>query len=81
MPKRMTVVFDDVELYTAVKVEAARRGCHAKDIIAAAVREWLEAREDEELHLALEQARAEWVEQGGIEAGEFFRQLESRPQG
>ena len=42
MPRRMTVVFDDEALYTALKVEAARRGCYAKDIVASAVREWLE---------------------------------------
>ena len=46
MSKRMTVVFDDEELYTAVKVEAARRNVPAKDIIAEAVREWFEFQED-----------------------------------
>ena len=49
MAKRMTVVFDDERLYTALKVAAARLGCPAKDIVAGAVRDWLEAREDEEL--------------------------------
>ena len=33
MSKRMTVVFDDEGLYTALKVEAARNGQHAKDIV------------------------------------------------
>ena len=77
MAKRMTVVFDDEELYTALKVEAARKGCHAKDIVADAVREWLEAREDEELQGELEEARLEWQGQGGVEAGEFFHQIEA----
>ena len=77
MPKRMTVVFDDEELYTALKVEAARKGRHAKDIVADAVREWLEAREDEELRSELEEARAEWQRDGGMEAGEFFRRLKA----
>lgn len=75
MPKRMTVVFDDEELYTSLKVEAVRRGRHAKDIVAEAVREWLEAREDEELRSGLEEARAEWERHGGVEAGKFFQQL------
>ena len=48
MSKRMTVIFEDEELYTALKVEAARKGRYAKDIIAEALREWLETREDEE---------------------------------
>ena len=80
MSKRMTVVFEDEELYTALKVEAARTGRHAKDMIAEAVREWLEAREDEELGRELEEARAEWGQQGGVEAGEFFRESKVSPQ-
>ncbi len=75
MSKRMTVIFEDEVLYTALKVEAARKGRHAKDIVAEAVSEWLEAREDEELRVGLEEARAEWERQGGVEAREFFRDL------
>ena len=75
MPKRMTVVFDDEELYTALKVEAARRGWHAKDIVAEAVREWLEDKEDQELRSGLEEARAEWEDRGGVEAIEFFQNI------
>ena len=48
MAKRMTVIFEDEALYTALKVEAARTGRHAKDIVAEAVREWLETGEDDE---------------------------------
>jgi hypothetical protein len=73
MSKRMTVIFEDEALYTALKVEAARTGRHAKDIVAEGVREWLEAREDEELKAGLEEARHEWERQGGVEASEFFR--------
>ena len=73
MSKRMTVIFDDESLYTALKVEAVRTGRHAKDIIADAVSDWLEAREDEELRDGLEEARQEWERQGGVEANEFFR--------
>ena len=80
MSKRMTVVFEDEELYTALKVEAARTGRHAKDMVTEAVREWLEAREDEELAKEVEEARAEWKQQGGVEAGEFFRELKVGPE-
>ena len=73
--KRMTVIFEDEALYTAVKVEAARRNRPLKDIITEAVREWLEAQEDAELLSTIEQARIEWKEKGGAEGGEFFRQL------
>ena len=71
MAKGMTVVFDDEELYRALKEEAARRGCPAKDIVAGAVREWLE---DGELEGELAEARLEWQRQGGVEAGEFLKQ-------
>ncbi len=36
--KRVTVVFDDEELYRAVKVEAARTGRTVKDIVTEALR-------------------------------------------
>ena len=75
MSRRMTVVFDDDELYTALKVEAARTGRHAKDIVAEAVREWLATQEDEQLLGDLEEARLEWQRRGGIEASEFFAEL------
>ena len=68
----MTIVLDDDQLSTALKVEAVRTGRHAKDIVADAVREWLEAADDEELNAALELARAERQQDGGAEAGAFF---------
>ena len=76
MPKRMTVVFDDEGLYTALKVEAVRRGCYAKDIVIEAVREWLDAREDQDARDGLEDARVEWKREGGEEARKFFRDLD-----
>ena len=73
MAKRMTVVFDDEALYTDLKVAAARSGLHAKDIVAEAIRNWLETKEDEDLRQDLDEARREWETRGGVEAGEFFR--------
>ena len=75
MAKRMTVIFEDEELYTELKVAAARKGCHAKDIVAAAVREWLEVIEDQELREGLDDARGEYARDGGMELGEFLRQV------
>ena len=65
MGKRMTVVFHDEELYTALKVEAARRHRPASELVAEAVREWLERQEDAEGVPLIEEARAEWQAQGG----------------
>ena len=77
MSKRMTVVFDDEGLYTALKVAAVRSGQHAKDIVAQAVRDWLEARDDEELQAGLAESRGEWERDGGREAGDFFAELDA----
>lgn len=65
MSRKMTVVFHDEDLYTYLKVEAARRHTAASEIIADAVREWLESREDAELLPTIEAARTEWKERGG----------------
>ncbi len=76
MSRRMTVVFHDEELYTYLKVEAARRHMPASDIIADAVREWLESREDAELLPVIETTRAEWKEKGGRPWSEVEQELE-----
>jgi hypothetical protein len=47
MPRRMTIVFDDEALYTALKVEAARTHRPAKDIVADALHLLFEATPDE----------------------------------
>jgi len=65
MSRKMTVVFHDEDLYTYLKVEAARRHMPASEIIADAVSEWLESREDAELLPAIEAASAEWKDKGG----------------
>ncbi len=64
MAKRMTVVFDDEELYTWLKVEAVRRHVPAKDIVATAVREWLQAEEDAEDVRIAEERIAEYERLG-----------------
>jgi hypothetical protein len=66
MSKRMTVVFDDEELYTAIKVEAARRNTPAKDIVAAAVKGWLEEQEElEDIEIARREIES-YDREGGI---------------
>lgn len=70
------MVFHDEELYTYLKVEAARRHKPASDIIADAVREWLESREDAELLPTIEAARVEWKEKGGRPWAEVEGEIE-----
>ncbi len=84
MSRKMTVVFHDEELYTSLKVEAARRHIAASEIIADATREWLESHEDAELLPAIETAKTEWKEKGGrpwSEAEQEIEQAVSRREG
>ena len=76
MSRKMTVVFHDEELYTYLKVEAARRHMPASEIISDAVSEWLESREDAELLPVIDSARTEWKEKGGRPWSEAERELE-----
>jgi hypothetical protein len=76
MKRKMTVVFHDEDLYTELKVEAVRRHIAASAIVAEAVRELLENREDAELLPVIEAARTEWKEKGGRPWAEAERALE-----
>jgi len=76
MSRKMTVVFHDEELYTYLKVEAARRHTAASEIIADAVRQWLENREDADLLPVIESARIEWKEKSGRPWSEAEREVE-----
>ena len=64
MSRRMTVVFDDEELYTSLKVEAARRHRPAKDIVAEALREWIQLQEDLEDAAIAEERIADYERTG-----------------
>jgi hypothetical protein len=78
MSRKMTVVFHNEELYTELKVTAARRHTAASEIITQAVSEWLESREDADLLPAIESARTEWKEKGGrswLEAEREIRKI------
>jgi len=65
MKRKMTVLFHDEDLYIRLKTEAARRQVALSDVVADAVREWLEGCEDEELLPSIEAARTEWKGKGG----------------
>ncbi len=76
MKRKMTLVFHDEDLYTQLKIEAVRRRTTASDIVADAVREWLESREDAELLPAIEASRTEWKEKGGRPWSEVDQEME-----
>ncbi|MBI2913388.1 MAG: hypothetical protein HYY03_05660 [Chloroflexi bacterium] len=76
MARRMTVIFDDEELYTALKVEAARRHCPAKQIVAEAIREWfVEFQEDEEDRRIAEERLESYRREGGVPHDEVMEKL------
>ena len=64
MKRKMTIVFHDEDLYMQLKIEAIRRHTAASNIVADAVKEWLESREDADILPAIEAARSEWKEKG-----------------
>ncbi len=76
MKRKMTVVFHDEDLYTELKVEAVRRHIAASDIVAEAVRELLENREDAELLPVIAAARTEWKVKSGRPWAEAEREIE-----
>jgi len=76
MKRKMTVVFHDEYLYTELKIEAVRRHTAASDIVADAVREWLESRGDAELLPIIETARTEWKKKGGRPWADVEREVE-----
>ncbi len=80
MRRKMTVVFQDEELYTRLKIEAVKRHTTASQIIAEAVTEWLDNQEDAELRPVIDTARKEWQEKGGRSWGEVEKEIElTRP--
>ena len=76
MKRKMTLVFHDEDLYTQLKIEAVKRRMTASDIVADAVREWLESREDAGLTPVIKAARTEWKEKGGRPWAEVEREME-----
>jgi hypothetical protein len=76
MKRKVTLVFHDEDLYTQLKIEAIRRRTTASNIVADAVREWLESREDAELLPVIDSARTEWKEKGGRPWSEAEHELE-----
>ena len=71
--KTMTV---DDGLYGALEMAAARNGRPVQELVSEAIVSWLaDAAMDDSERVAIEQARAEAVEQGGVEFEAFFNRL------
>ncbi len=73
MSKRMTVIFKDENIYTHLKVEAAKRDINASDIVSEAVVEWIESREDIELAPLIKESQKE-VRKNGTKSWNKLKQ-------
>ena len=74
MKRKMTLVFHDEDLYTQLKIEAVKRRTTSSNIVADAVREWLESHEDAELIPVIDAAMAEYEEKGARSWAEVERE-------
>ena len=72
----MKVTIDlDADLYRSLKVEAARADRSVRDVMADALSQWLERREDEEDRASAAEALAEYQRDGGTSAADYFDKL------
>lgn len=66
---------EDEARYAAVESEVKRRNTKVGNVVAEALGEWRENREDYRLLPSIEASRDEWRQEGGTEAAEFFRRM------
>ncbi len=72
----MKVTFDlDPDLYRSLKVEAARADRSVRDVVADAIKAWLEHREEAEDRASAAEALEEYRRDGGTAAAAFFEHL------
>ena len=75
MARRMTIVFDDEDLYTALKVEAARTHRPAKDIVAEALEMLFEASKDEQESILTRSRMRSFAKRGGPDVERVLEEL------
>jgi hypothetical protein len=75
MSRRMTIVFDDEELYTALKVEAARSHRPAKDLVADALALLFESTREEHDTILMRAPMKEYARQGGAPVERILEEL------
>lgn len=75
MSRRMTIVFDDEELYTSLKVEAAK--CHrpAKDLVADALTILFEATPEERETVLMRARMKGYARRGGTPVEKILEEL------
>jgi hypothetical protein len=71
----MTIVFDDEELYTALKVEAAKTHRPAKDLVADALLLLFEATSEEHDTILMRARMRGYAKQGGTPVEKILAEL------
>jgi len=71
----MTIVFDDEELYTTLKVEAAKSHRPAKDLVADALTLMFEATRDEHEAIMMRARMKGFARQGGAPVERILQEL------
>jgi hypothetical protein len=75
MSRRMTIVFDDEELYTALKVEAAKSHRPAKDLVADALALLFESTPEEHDTILMRARMRGYARRGGAPVERILAEL------
>ncbi len=75
MSRRMTIVFDDEELYTALKVEAAKTHRPAKDLVADALALLFESTAEEHATILMRARMRGYARKGGAPVEKILAEL------
>lgn len=72
---KVTIAFQDEEIYRRVKLHAAASGRQVREIVEEALTAWLDAQEDADDLKASADALEEYATAGGMDADAFFARL------
>ena len=72
---KVTIAFQDDELYRRIKLHAAMSNRQVRDIVEEALTAWLQAVEDADDLRASAEAMDEYATAGGVDADVFFARL------
>ena len=75
MSRRMTIVFDDEDLYTALKVEAAKTHRPAKDLVADALALLFESTPEEHATILMRARMRGYARKGGAPVEKILAEL------
>jgi hypothetical protein len=75
MSRRMTIVFDDEEMYTRLKVESARSHRPAKDLVAEALTLLFECTPDEQQTIMMRARMKGYARDGGVPVEKILQEL------